>query len=135
MLMLLFFWTLANINMQVTIYDRPRISVCSFVHMTDHAGPDVASVTQELSFGTRPSKLPSFGTWGAVLAPVSVFERPNKNKFISMKQSSNFNHFQQLLCHTFPPPLDQYNLFWPYKKRATKPGAKTGLLRWAGAKS
>ena len=38
-----------------------------------------------------------------------------------MKQNSNLDHFQQRLCHTFPPPLDQYNLFWPYKKRAPKP--------------
>ena len=39
---------------------------------------------------------------GAVLAAVSVLVRPNKNKFISMKPNSNFNHFQQLLFHTFP---------------------------------
>ena len=32
--------------------------------------PDVASVTRELTFGTRPSKKPSFSTRGAVLAPV-----------------------------------------------------------------
>ena len=31
--------------------------------------PDVASVTRELTFGTRPSKKPSFSTRGAVLAP------------------------------------------------------------------
>ena len=34
-----------------------------------------------------------------------------------MKLISNLNHFQQLLFHTFPPPLDQ-----------------TRFLRWAGAK-
>ena len=33
----------------------------------------------------------------------------------------NLNHFKQLLFHTFPPPLDQYNLLWPYKKREPKP--------------
>ena len=40
--------------------------------MTDHAGPrrDVASVTRELTFGTRPSNQSSFGTRGAVLAPI-----------------------------------------------------------------
>ena len=64
------------------------------------------------------------------MALVSVFERPIKIKFISMKQNSNLNHFQQLLFHTSPPPLDQYNLFGPYKKRAPNrsPGARTGLL-------
>ena len=49
------------------------------------------------------------------------FCKPNKNNFISMKPKSNLNHFHQLLFHTFPPPLDQYNLFWSYKKRAPKP--------------
>ena len=36
---------------------------------------------------------------------------------ISMKTNS----ILQLLFHTIPPPLDQYNLFWSYKKRAPKP--------------
>ena len=49
-----------------------------------------------------------------------------------MKQI-NLNHFQQLLFCTFPPPLDQYNLFWARQNRSS--GAKTGLLQWAGAKS
>ena len=47
--------------------------------------------------------------------------KTKQNKFISMKQISNLNHFQQLLFCTFPPPLDQYILFWPYKKWAPKP--------------
>ena len=38
-----------------------------------------------------------------------------------MKQNSNLTHFQQLLFLTFPPPLDQYNHFLAYKKRAQKP--------------
>ena len=40
--------------------------------MTDNAGPrpDFASVYRELTFGTRPSKLPCFCTRGAALAPV-----------------------------------------------------------------
>ena len=86
----------------------------------------VVSVTRELSFGTRPSKLPSFGTRGAVLAPVSIFERLNKNKFISMKQNGNLTKFQQLLFYTFPPaqlPLLLINIifFWPYKQWAPEP--------------
>lgn len=28
-----------------------------------------------------------------------------------MKQNSKLNHFQQLLFHTFHPPLNQYNIF------------------------
>ena len=55
------------------------------------------------------------------MAPVSGFERSNKNKFIS-----NLN--QQLLFYTFPPPLDQYNLFCPYKKRAPKLGYFDGRV-------
>ena len=40
-------------------------------NMTDHAGPRRCNrVTREQTFGTRPSKKPSFGTRGAVLAPV-----------------------------------------------------------------
>ena len=60
-----------------------------------------------------------------------------EKKIISIKQNSNLNHFQQLLFLTFSPPLDQYNLFWPYKKRAPKPllGCQNWLLRWVGAKS
>ena len=40
--------------------------------MTDHTAPapDVASDTRELTFGTRQTKKPSFGTRGAGLAPV-----------------------------------------------------------------
>ena len=68
-----------------------------------------------------PLEIPSFGTWWTVLAPFSVWERPNKNKSISRKQNSTLNHFLQLFFLTFPPPLDQYNIFWPYKKRAPKP--------------
>jgi len=37
-----------------------------------------------------------------------------------MEQISNLNHFQQLLFYSFPPPLDQYNHFWSYKKRVPK---------------
>ena len=37
-----------------------------------------------------------------------------------MKPNSNLKNFQQLLFHTIPPPLDQYNLFGHTKK-----GAKT----------
>ena len=66
-----------------------------FIWQTTPA-PDVASVTREL-------KLAPARRSNQVLAPVSVFERPNKNKFISMKQKSNLNHFKQLLFHTFPP--------------------------------
>ena len=35
-----------------------------------------------------------------------------------MKQNSNLSHFQQFLFHTFPPPLDQYNLFGLQKTAA-----------------
>ena len=54
-----------------------------------------------------------------------------------MKHNSNLNHLQQLLFHTFPLPLDQYNLSLPYKKgRQNRSfGAKIGILRWAGDKS
>ena len=54
-----------------------------------------------------------------------------------MKENSNLNHFQQLLFHTISPPLDQYNLFGLTKNghQNRSSGAKTGLLRWAGAKS
>ena len=37
-----------------------------------------------------------------------------------MKPNSNLLHFQQLMLYTNPPPLDQYNLFWSYKKPAPK---------------
>ena len=40
---------------------------------------------------------------------------------ISMKPSSNLNHFQQLLFHTIPPPLAQYNLFFVLQKMGAKP--------------
>ena len=69
---------------------------------------------------TTPTDPPVEVTRGTILAPVSVFERPNKNKFISMKQNSYLNHFQRLLFHNFPPPLNQYNLFWPYKNGRQK---------------
>ena len=88
--------------------------------------PDVASVWHQ------PVKVTRFGTRGAVLSPISVFERPNKNKIIIMKQHSNLNHLQLLLFHTFPPPLHQYNLFWPYKKRAPKP--LLGCQNWVTSK-
>ena len=69
-----------------------------------------------------PSKSPSFGARGVVFAPVFVFVKPNKNKFISMKPNSNLDHFQQILFHTIPPPLDQYNLYLVlHQTGATKP--------------
>ena len=37
-----------------------------------------------------------------------------------MKPNSNLNSFRQLLFYTIPTPLDQYNLFWSYKKLAPK---------------
>ena len=40
--------------------------------------------------------------------------RTKVSKFISMNPNSNLNHFQQLLFHTIPPPLDQYDLYWSY---------------------
>ena len=86
------------------------------VHMTDNAGPR----RYECNPGTKLWRLPVEVTqfW----RPFSFLLNKNKNKFISMKPNSNLNHFQQLLFHTFPPPLDQYNLFWSYKKRAPKLG-------------
>ena len=78
-----------------------------------------------------------------VLAPEERFWHPfpflkdqTKINSISMKQNSNWIHFQQLLFHTFPPPLDQYNLFGLTKngRQNRSSGAKTGLLWWAGAK-
>ena len=64
----------------------------------------------------------------AVLAPVFVFVKPNKNRLISRKPNSYLNHFKPLLFYTIPPPLDQYNLFWSYKKRAPKP--LLGRRKW-----
>ena len=49
-----------------------------------------------------------------------------------MKPNNNLNHFQQLLFHTIPPPLDQYNHFGLTKngRQNRSSGAKTGLLRF-----
>ena len=54
-----------------------------------------------------------------------------------MKQNINLNHFQQFLLNTFPPPLDQYNLFDLTKngRQNRFSGAKTGLLWREDAKS
>ena len=60
---------------------------------------------------------------------VFVFVKPNKNKFISIKPNSNLNHFQQLLFHTMPPPLDQYKHL---RKRAPK--LLLGRQNWATSK-
>ena len=73
-------------------------------------------LTRALSCGARPSKQLSFGARGVVLELVFVFVKPNQIKFICMKPNSNLNHFQQLLLHTVPLPLDQYNLFRFYQK-------------------
>ena len=101
--------------------------------MTDHAGPRRCECHPGTKVWHPPVEVTQFWHPGSGLAPVSVFERQNKNKFTSMKQNSNLNHFQQLLFHTFP----QNNLFWPYKngRQNRSLGAKTGLLRRAGAKS
>ena len=45
------------------------------------------------------------------------------------------NNFQQLLFHTIPPSLDQYNLFWSYMgakaaPRAPKLGYFNGRANW-----
>ena len=49
---------------KISIYDRPS-----------RPPRHVASVTWDLALGTRPSKSPSFGTRGAVLAPVFVRQK------------------------------------------------------------
>ena len=57
---------------------------------------------------------------GAVLAPVSDFERQCKYKFIRMKLNSHLNHFQQPLFQTFPRLLINIIFFG-----LTNTGAKT----------
>ena len=100
--------------------------------MADHGGRR-SVVNPGTKLWRPPVEVTQFWPRGAVLAPVFVFVKPNNNKLICMKLNSNLNHFQQLLFQTIPPPLDQFNLFWSYKKRAPNrsSGAKTGLLRWA----
>ena len=44
-----------------------------------------------------------------------------------MKPNSNLNHFKQLLFHTIPPSLDQYNLFRSYKNGRQNLGYFDGL--------
>ena len=87
--------------------------------MADHAGCRCSVVNPDTKLWLPPVEVTQFWRPRSGFAPVSVFEKPNK--FISVKPNSNLNHFQQLLFHTIPPPLDQYNLFWSYKKRAPKP--------------
>ena len=60
----------------------------------------------------------------AVLAPVFVFVKPNKNRLISRKPNSYLNHFQPLLFYTIPPPLDQYNLFLFLQKTGAKTASR-----------
>ena len=79
--------------------------------MADHAGGRRSVVNPGTKLWRPPVELLSVGTRGAVLAPVFVFVKPNKNNFISMKPNSNLNHLQQLLFHSIPPSLHQYNLF------------------------
>ena len=72
-----------------------------------------------------------------------VFERPNKNTFISsMKQNCNLNHFQQLLFHTFPPPPDPYtgaktaprlSKFGYFDGRVAKVSSRLALANWGPA--
>ena len=47
-----------------------------------------------------------------------------------MKQNRILNHFLKLLFHTFPPPLDQYNLFGLTKngRQNLSSGAKLGYF-------
>ena len=45
-----------------------------------------------------------------------------------MKPNSNLNYFQQLLFDPIPPPLDQYDLFWSYKKMGAKTAPRQNLV-------
>ena len=82
---------------------------------------DVPWLTRALMLWRPPVEVTQFWRPRSGLVPICVFVRPNKIKFICMKPNSNLDHFQQLLFHTIPPPLDQYNLFWSYKEQAPKP--------------
>ena len=92
-----------------------------YVYMTGHAGPRLCECHPGTKFWHPPVEVTPFWHPRSGFGARFLFERPNKNKF-SMKQNSNWNHFQQLLIHTFPPPLDQYNIFWP---------SQCIWLRWA----
>ena len=92
--------------------------------MANHAGGRRSVVNPGTKFGRPPFEVTQFlrpRSAGAFLAPVFVCVKPDKNKFISMKPNSNLNHFHQLLIHTIPNPLDQYNLFWSYKNSPREP--------------
>ena len=71
-------------------------------YMTNHTGPQHWECHPGTKFWHPPVEVTQFRHRGVVLPPISVFERPNKNKFISMKQNCNLNHFQQLLFYNFP---------------------------------
>ena len=83
--------------------------------MTNHAGPRRCECQPGTKFG-QPTRLSN-----PALAPKDRFWRPFlfMKKFISMKQYSNLNHFQQLLFHTFPT---HFNIIF---FGLTKTGAKT----------
>jgi len=66
----------------------------------------------------------SIKSFGDVYNEIKSSVLPNNSSFII-----NLDHLQQLLFHTIPQPLDQYDLFWSYKKRAPKP--LLGGQNWA----
>ena len=64
--------------------------------------PYVTSVHQGTMFWHPPVEVAQFWHLSSGFGDRFRLERPNKNKFLNMKLTSNLNHFQQLLFHTFP---------------------------------
>ena len=78
---------------------------CTTIHTTDHAGPRRCECHPGTKFWHPPVEVTQFlAPMERFWRPFPFFERPNKNTFISLKQNSDLNHFQQLLFHMFPPP-------------------------------
>ena len=88
--------------------------------MADHAGGPRSMVNPGTKLWRPPVEVTQFWRPRRSFGASFRFCKTKQNKFISMKPNINSNHFQQLLFHTIPPPLDQYNLFWSYIKRAPK---------------
>ena len=101
-------------------------------HMADHAGGRRSVGNPGTKLWRTPVEVTQYWRPKCSLSARYRFLKPNKNKFISMKPNNNLNHFQQLLFHTIPPPLDQYNHFGLTKngRQNRSSGAKTGLLRF-----